>query len=1134
MLPCLSLLFVPRIGAGSKIAFSTPEVRLNVLRLRTASLFALAVGVAGVPIALGQGATPAATTKPAAGAAGVRAWEGHLDLPTYEEGLPDVNPPFDAFETQRFNYPYTLRHNLTDRRALTRWRTLNLENEYLKVVVLPDLGGHLYSCVDKATGADMFYANGAIKKARISYRGAWTALGIEFNFPVSHNWVTASPVDYALRTEPDGSAAIWVGNQDRVYGMQWRVALRLRPGQARLQQDVALYNRSDTRHRFYWWSNAGVRVWDDSRIEYPMRFTASHGFREVDTWPVNKAGVDLTVVGNHTFGPVSQFSHGSREPFMGVYHPRTRAGVVHYSSPLDSPTKKFWSWGSDPDGLDWRKALSDDESAYVEVQSGLFRNQETYAFLDPQEGIRFTEYWMPVREIGGITRANPEATLHLTRAVRSGAVDLGIALNVTSAVRGGTVVVKDGARVVRSEPLAITPAGAVQRTFSGLPPAPRYTVEVRDGGGRVLLAHTEDEFDMLPASEIRLGPQPVRELPPPDRRTEGDILEVGADQELNGKRLAAWDTYAEGRKRFPESLGLLKAAGRLAVDLARYPEAAELLEKALARDTTDPEVQYYLGLAHDGLGAEGKARGEWEAAHHFRAFRTPALLKLAQADARAGEVASALARLDEATAIAPDAVRAGALEVALLRRAGRMAEASRRLRQWQALDPTSSLLRYEAVRLGSPDPALWSHLGADPDRVLDLASEYLAAGLYADALDLLDRRYPAASGLLTEPGAVAPQDHPEIVYYRGYAREKQGGSGAADYAAASKLSARYVFPSRAQSLVVLQHALAANPQDATAHFLLGTRLLASGRAGDAVREWQEARRLDKTMPVLHRNLGRTLLQVQGDVEGALAAFMEGMSADPTNVDLYQGADQALSLLGRPGAERIAALSRYPDRAQMPGDLLQRLALALAEEGRAEEAKALLAGRFFAREEGGTNIRQVFVEIRLLEALALARAGRHADALAIVDRLGREVPGFAFTKDGMDVFVDAPHVQYAAGEIAALAGDTAAARGHWQKATEGREQFFRAVPYAYLAAQRLGGANEAAGRARLESSLAQSEKVLEGGTGFPGPAVVSQGLILRALGREEEARARFRRALLLPDQRLSHLVSRRALQDARPF
>jgi predicted negative regulator of RcsB-dependent stress response len=173
-------------------------------------------------------------------------------------------------------------------------------------------------------------------------------------------------------------------------------------------------------------------------------------------------------------------------------------------------------------------------------------------------------------------------------------------------------------------------------------------------------------------------------------------------------------------------------------------------------------------------------------------------------------------------------------------------------------------------------------------------------------------------------------------------------------------------------------------------------------------------------------------------------------------------------------------------------------------------------------------------MRLQEALALARGGRSADALAVVEHLGDEVPGFAFTRDGMAVFVDAPRAQYAAGEVAALAGDAAAARRHWQKALDGRDSFFRALPYQYLAAKRLGPVDEQEWRARLEKGLAESDRFLQVGTSFPGLVAVSQGLMLRALGREEEARARFRRALLMPDQRLSQLVARRALQDARPF
>ncbi len=264
-----------------------------------------------------------------AGAAGrstmpVRVWEDSMTIPTSEEGLPDPNPPFDFLNTGRFlNYPYTLRHNLVDRRIPRKWRTLNVENEYLKCTVLPDLGGHLYTCIDKINGASMFYANPSIKFARIAYRGMWAALGVEFNFPVSHNWMTVSPVDFATIREPDGGASVWVGNIDRPYGMQWRVQLTLRPGRAYLEQKTTLYNRSDTRHRFYWWTNAGVQVWDDSRILYPMEFTAAHGFADIDTWPVNSAGVDQSMVGNQKYGPVSRFSYGSREAYMAVYHPHT-------------------------------------------------------------------------------------------------------------------------------------------------------------------------------------------------------------------------------------------------------------------------------------------------------------------------------------------------------------------------------------------------------------------------------------------------------------------------------------------------------------------------------------------------------------------------------------------------------------------------------------------------------------------------------------------------------------------------------------------------------------------------------------------------------------------------------------------
>ena len=1056
----------------------------------------------------------------------VRVWEDMRTIPTYEQGLPDVNPPFDLFSSVRFNYPYTMRLALTDRRVPRQWRTLNLENEHLRVEVVPDLGGHLLRAVDKANGKDLFYANPSFKFAQVAYRGAWATFGIEFNFPVSHSWVTVSPVDWATVSHPDGSASIVVGNVDLVYGMQWRVELRLRPGRAVLEQRTMLYNRSDVRHRFYWWTNAAVRVWDDSRLVYPMEFTATHGFTRVDTWPVSSDGVDLSRPGNHLQGPVSLFSHGSREPFMGVYHPRTEAGVAHFSSPADLPAKKVWSWGSDADGLDWRRALSDDESAQVEIQAGLFRNQETYGFLEPQEEIRFEESWLPVRDIGGFTRVTPEAVLLVERDADA----LRVGLNVSERVEGGRLRVADGARVVAVLPLALDPAGALERTFALPDPSRRYTVEVAKDDGQILVRHTEGVFDWRPRSEIEIGPRPRRQMPPRAGWTEGDFLEQGDAEERLGQILVAWETYAEGRHRYPESFELLKASGRLATGLKRFEDAETLLAAAEARRSNDAEVLYARGLALLNLGDGDRARLRFEGAVHDRTTRPAALLQLAGLDARQGHAGPALARLAELRRDDPGAVRAGAMQVVLLRRAGRREEARARLEALLEVDPTSLTLRREAVLLGGDGAeSLWRHLAGDPQRVLQVALDSMFVGAWEDALSVLDREYPTGDGVFSEPGTAAPQDHPEVAYYRGYCREKLGGTGAGDFTAASRMSTRYVFPQRAETLPVLRAALAANPRDATAHFLLGSLSLSGGMAERALEEWEAARQTDPTLPGLHRNMGLTWLHGRHDPEKAREVLTEGTSADPTNVEVYDALDQALGLLGRPAEERVRALERFPEPAALPPELVLKLALALVETGRFDEAEALFPGRFFPRAEFGTNVRQVYLEVKLQRALRLAGQGETLAALDVAGTLGRPVAGLDFTRDGVEAFVEAARTQLVLGEIHSLCGDEEGARRHWEKAATAEDRYpYPDSAYAVMAAHRLGASPEE-GRERLEATIQAWENRLVVGTSFPGPNALGRGLCLRGLGREDEAHARLEEALYLPDKMMSHYLSRIALR-----
>ena len=946
------------------------------------------------------------------GGAAVHVWQDTMELPTYEEGLPDENPPFDQFVTNgRYNYPYTMRENLTNRVVSRRWRTLNLENEYLKCVILPDLGGHLYRCVDKRNGADLFYANPSLKFARIAYRGAWAAYGVEFNFPVSHNWMTASPVDFSISTAADGSASVWVRNIDRVYGMEWCVELTLHPGQAALEQKTTLYNPGGERHRFYWWTNAGVQVWDDSRLYYPQEFSVFHGFTDLDTWPVDRTGVDLSVVGNHKFGAVSRFSYASNEPYMGIYHPKTNAGVVHYSTRDDLPSKKVFSWGSDAEGLGWRDALSDNHSAYVEIQAGLFRNQETYGFLGPQQSIHFTEIWLPILEIGGVTRANRDAVLNLTRTPSddSKLVSLEAAFNVTRDYPVAKLQLLDGSQSVASEIVSLTPRSTFRKQFPGLPAQKIYTIAFFDESGKTILMHTEGKYDYLPKSEVPRQLPPAYAYPSVEKRSEGDFLEMGTEQERNGEVLTALATYREGLKRFPESVALHRATGRLDVGLKQYPDALTQLAPVLTRISNDKEAAYYLGLAYVAANEPEKARGAFEVSEQYGTFRAPSLLELAALDARGGDLRKAHDKLAAAATEFPDAVRLRDLDVTLLRHLSDSKTAGQHLEQLKLADPANTFLRYEATLLGNEDDHLWQHLAADPERILNIAVLYMHFGFYTDAANLLARNYPTGPGVVSEPGMPRPEAYPLIAYYRGYCREMLHQDGSADFRAASQMSTTYVFPSRPESSDVLKRATAENPKDANAHALLGSLYMSGGMQDEAMEEWSAARELNPALPALLRNMGYAALDSKQSPERAIAYFSEGIKYDSQNAENYIGLEQALREAGRPMEERVAALRKFTGP-NPPATLIFQLARDLADAGHYDDAQKELATRFISLEEGGASQLAVYLEIKLKQARILAASHRCHEVRSLIQHLGDPVPQLALTKEALALALHSQRMQ----------------------------------------------------------------------------------------------------------------------------
>jgi tetratricopeptide (TPR) repeat protein len=456
--------------------------------------------------------------------------------------------------------------------------------------------------------------------------------------------------------------------------------------------------------------------------------------------------------------------------------------------------------------------------------------------------------------------------------------------------------------------------------------------------------------------------------------------------------------------------------------------------------------------------------------------------------------------------------------------AGKAEEARRLAQEGLSRFPLSYLLQNE---IGNPNLV---QLANDPNRVLNLVAQYMRLGLYTKALAVLDRDYPPPAPDQSEPGTVAPQYHPMVAYYRGYCHEQLGQSPEADYSAASKLSTAFVFPNTAEEFAVLSAALRVRPADATAHYLLGTFYFSRGETDPALHEWAEARKSGPDIPVLSASTGLALLHIKNDPEQALASFRDGLRSDPSNIAIYLGIDQALSLLNRPARERVEALEKFPHLDTAPPSLVYELILNLAEAGDFDRATALFHNRFFPREEGGTNVRQVWIEAQLQHAIAAAKAGHCDQALKIAQDLGSPVPDLAFTRDGLEPILRSARTNYLLGSVYKTCAKADEARAKFQAAAGATAP--DQIRWAWLAAKELPGFDQAQWQARLQASFDQAASRSDT-SAFPSYWNYTAGTLAKELGKGGEVSVRFRNALLLPDRMLAYHFTRLATENSTP-
>ncbi|MHC4691326.1 MAG: DUF5107 domain-containing protein, partial [Planctomycetota bacterium] len=361
------------------------------------------------------------------GRSAVKVWEEPLVLPTYRLEPPDLNPMFYEHESyqgaKKKIYPYPFQDGVTNIREQKTYKALYLENDYVKLSILPELGGRLFSAVDKTNNYEIFYHQHVIKPALIGMLGAWISGGIEWCVFHHHRNSTYMPVDYALTENPDGSKTIWFGELERRHRMKWIIGVTLYPDKSYIEATVKIFNRTAVPHSILYWANVAVHANDDYQVIFPpsVQVATYHSKNDFSHWPVSNEvyrgvdykGVDLSWWKNHP-EPVSFFAWDLKEDFSGGYDHGKQAGVVHVGNHHIVCGAKLWEWSPGPRGRMWDKILTDTDGPYAELMVGAYSdNQPDYSWIKPYEVKTFKQYWYPVRDVGGFKNANINAAVNL-------------------------------------------------------------------------------------------------------------------------------------------------------------------------------------------------------------------------------------------------------------------------------------------------------------------------------------------------------------------------------------------------------------------------------------------------------------------------------------------------------------------------------------------------------------------------------------------------------------------------------------------------------------------------------------------------------------------------------------------------
>lgn len=899
----------------------------------------------------------------------VRVWEEKTIIPTYEIGEPEKNPMFIEKRVYQGStgkvYPYPTIEKVSDIKVDKEYNAVYLENQYIKVMILPELGGRIQRAYDKTNDYDFVYYNRVIKPALVGLTGPWISGGIEFNWPQHHRPTTFLPVDYQLKEYEDGSKSVLINDVDQMYGTKGIAEFRIYPDKAYIEIRGQLYNRTALPQTFLWWANPAVAVNDFTQSVFPpdVHAVMDHGKRDVSRFPIATGvyykhdygeGVDISRYKNIPV-PTSYMAAKSDYNFVGGYDYGKEAGILHVADHHIAPGKKQWTWGNGDFGKAWDRNLTDEDGPYIELMTGVYTdNQPDFTWLKPFEEKSFKQYFMPYKGIGYVKNATTDAAVNL----EVGKNEISVQVYATGVYENATVTVKNKGEVISEERVNISPVNLYKKELiSEVAKESDISVTVTYED-KILVSYkpTQQEIEQLPdPAEAAKDPEEIM--------TNEELFLTGLHIEQYRHATYLPDPYyLEGLKRDAGDSRINNAYGALLLRRGCFKKSESYFRKAIERLTWrnpnpyNSEAYYNLGLALMFQNEDSKAFDAFYKATWTSEQQEMSFFYLGVLAAKSGDYQNALEFLNKSLIKNSQNIKARGIKAAVLRKLGKGEEAKKWVAENLAADPFDYVSWYENYLITGKKDILMKMNGlmrGFDENYLQVARDYAEAGFYEEAIAVLKK---------------CNQSKPMLKYYEGYYSYLLGDEAKAltSVKEAESRETGVTFPNKLEDILVLQYAIEINPAGARAYYYLGNLYYDKLQYEAAKELWEKSSELDGAFPTVLRNLSLVYYNKCGEPQKAKEAMEKAFELDTTDARIFLELDQLYKKLGMSAKDRLDRYHQYAETFSKRDDVCVEYVTLLNMNGMHKEAYDYIMSRKFHPWEGGEGKITAQYTIALIE------------------------------------------------------------------------------------------------------------------------------------------------------------------------